>query len=168
MRGSEDDTVGAASVDSVSDGDGGRVAVRRQAQPGDFPGAGLLLLDYTDKETLAAWESILAKKLKRKSLEPRVGPRPPQRVGGSTGVPSGSAAVKVPSGPAVRLLGRREKCDPRLRKRRIGLVGGDDQEVKEGKKPLTQKQRRQAFMNKRREEQMYGGLDLGYRADSER
>ena len=168
VRGSEDDTAGAASVDSVSDGDGGRVAVRRQAQPGDFPGAGLLLLDYTDKETLAAWESILAKKLKRKSLEPRVVPRPPQRVGGSTGGPSGPAAVKVPSGPAVRLLGIREKCDPRLRKRRIGLVGGDDQEVKEGKKPLTQKQRRQAFMNKRREEQMYGGLDLGYRADSER
>ena len=45
---------------------------------------------------------------------------------------------------------------------------GVDQEVKEGKKPLTNSQRKRVRRNKRREEQRSRGLDLGYMADSER
>ena len=161
VRGSDADTVGKLSDGSMSDGDGGRVGFAKQAVPGEFIGAGALLLDYSLKETITAWEASLVRKLRRKSLEEA-------KVAGGVRAQKVAAAVVVKAGPITNLVEGRRGADSRLRKRRIEVLGEGDQGVKEGKKPLTNKQRKLACRSKRREEQRSRGLDLGYMADSER
>ena len=68
-----------------------------------------MLIDYTDIEVLAAWESSLARKLKRKPLDPR-GRKRGRGVRSRFG--SDDSEEEVIDEPTIKLVGRRMECSP--------------------------------------------------------
>ena len=176
VRGSDADTAGAISDESASDVDGGQVTRGSQAQPGDYVGAGVMLIDYTVVEVLAVWEPSLARKLRRKQLDSMCVKRQEEaRVKGVAAVGTSADC------PAIKLGGWRMEGDPRVRKRRIELVNGGEQEpevqegdageAKKARNPLTNRQRgkkRYQAEGARRKAQRRGLPESGYTADSER
>lgn len=123
MGGSDRDTVGEVSDDPAESDEGGiRAKVLLKPRPGDFLGAGVVLIDYDDKVTLAAWKRGLIRRLRRKSLDPWT-------MSGA-GVASARGAVVEPgTSVSYRLVGSRIECGEGLRKRRIEVTVGDGEGI---------------------------------------